>query len=344
MLRCRSLLISVVLALTLSGVAQAAVTVFQDPTDTGTPGAPAATVTVGGAAVPLNLYYQTGNVASTPSSAKCLSGTGDEVCGWDIHVSTSSPSVVLQSFTPEAGSDTVFGIANTVSGFVLRANGGNPLVGELGTHRIGTLLVSATGPGSVTVSGNLFVTAALAAAPVTTGNVLATATGGGPDPDGDGVLDPADNCPTVANADQADGDGDLVGNVCDNCTTLANPRIADIPAFLSANTWATLTGGQRDDDHDGFGNRCDADFTATGALVGSADLVQFRASSGKNRTGDTCGTEGTRPCAAFDLDETGLLIGSSDLTIYRSLSGKAAGPRCTTCPLACNAGSTGACN
>src|SRR5262245_50070877 len=35
------------------------------------------------------------------------------------------------------------------------------------------------------------------------------------DSDRDGVADPADNCPTVANADQRDIDGDSVGDACD---------------------------------------------------------------------------------------------------------------------------------
>ena len=38
-----------------------------------------------------------------------------------------------------------------------------------------------------------------------------------PDADGDGVPDATDNCPSVANANQADNDGDLRGNACDNC-------------------------------------------------------------------------------------------------------------------------------
>ncbi|MEO1573365.1 MAG: Ig-like domain-containing protein [Pseudomonadota bacterium] len=38
---------------------------------------------------------------------------------------------------------------------------------------------------------------------------------GGVDTDGDGVLDSADNCVVVANADQRDTDGDSLGNACD---------------------------------------------------------------------------------------------------------------------------------
>jgi hypothetical protein len=37
------------------------------------------------------------------------------------------------------------------------------------------------------------------------------------DADGDGVPDPADNCPNTPNANQADGDGDGMGDVCDPC-------------------------------------------------------------------------------------------------------------------------------
>jgi hypothetical protein len=57
------------------------------------------------------------------------------------------------------------------------------------------------------------------------------------DPDGDGVILSRDNCPAIANADQADGDGDGVGTACDNCPAVANPD-------------------QRDDDGDGTGNAC----------------------------------------------------------------------------------------
>jgi len=165
------------------------------------------------------------------------------------------------------------------------------------------------------------------------------------DIDNDGIPDSLDNCPTVANANQADGDGDGVGDACDNCVGVANPRVTpDIPHYLSTNPWATLTGGQRDDDHDGYGNKCDGKFPGVaGSLVSSLDLGQFRASNGHNRTGDNCGGTGTHPCAIYDLDENGTLINSVDLGVFRTLNGKTVGPKCPTCPLTCTSGTAGTC-
>jgi len=51
--------------------------------------------------------------------------------------------------------------------------------------------------------------------------------GGAGDCDGDGVADSGDNCPAIANTDQADGDGDGVGDACDNCPAVANASQAD---------------------------------------------------------------------------------------------------------------------
>ncbi|HTO68849.1 MAG TPA: FG-GAP-like repeat-containing protein [Myxococcota bacterium] len=167
------------------------------------------------------------------------------------------------------------------------------------------------------------------------------------DTDGDGIVDGLDNCPTIANANQLDTDGDGVGDACDSCVNIANPRVTpDAATYLAANPWATLTGGQRDDDHDGYGNKCDAKFPGTlGTAVGAPDLAQFRASNGKSRTGDNCGTSGTLPCAIFDLDEgTAAAIGAPDLAQFRSLNGKVPGPKCPTCPLTCQAGTAGTCN
>lgn len=48
------------------------------------------------------------------------------------------------------------------------------------------------------------------------------------DDDGDGLLNLADNCPTIPNKSQTDDDGDGVGDLCDNCTpTLFRPDMAN---------------------------------------------------------------------------------------------------------------------
>ncbi len=162
------------------------------------------------------------------------------------------------------------------------------------------------------------------------------------DSDGDGVPDLGDNCPTVANASQLDADADFVGDACDNCVNRANPRPVGCFTSATCDQWATLTGGQRDDDHDGYGNRCDAKFVGS-RLVGALDLAQMRASSNQARSGDTCGTSQARPCAIFDLDESDALIGTGDLTVFRALNNKLPGPKCASCPLPCTAGTAGTC-
>jgi hypothetical protein len=174
---------------------------------------------------------------------------------------------------------------------------------------------------------------------------------GGGDSDGDGVADGLDDCPTVANPGpiQADADGDGVGDACDNCVNAANARVpGGSAAFLAANPWATLTGGQRDDDHDGFGNVCDAKFTATGLSVGPTDTAQYKASLGHDRTTDTCGTSHTTPCAIFDLNlgqnTDGVnAINPVDTARYKLLLGSPPGPKCASCPLPCEAGPSGSC-
>jgi len=70
------------------------------------------------------------------------------------------------------------------------------------------------------------------------------------DADGDGIADPNDNCPFVANRDQANGDGDGIGDACDNC-----------PKDLNAD--------QKDTDGDGVGDACSPDIDGDGVLNGA---------------------------------------------------------------------------
>ncbi len=80
----------------------------------------------------------------------------------------------------------------------------------------------------------------------------------GPDSEGDGIADEVDNCPAIANPDQADTDSDGMGDACDpdadgdgldndadNCPAIANP-------------------GQADQDADGVGDACDPDADGDG--------------------------------------------------------------------------------
>jgi N-acetylneuraminic acid mutarotase len=167
------------------------------------------------------------------------------------------------------------------------------------------------------------------------------------DADQDDVDDAEDNCPTIANTDQSDADRDGVGDVCDNCVGTSNPRVTpDSATYLAANPWATLTGGQRDDDHDGYGNQCDADFpnTSQGGNVGPADTAQLKASIGKDRKTDTCGTSHSLPCAIFDLlIDTADNIGPADTAVFRTKLGHPPGPKCPSCPLPCESGPQGSC-
>jgi uncharacterized repeat protein (TIGR01451 family) len=115
-------------------------------------------------------------------------------------------------------------------------------------------------------------------------------TGGGtppttidPDTDGDGILDSADNCPTVANATQEDLDQDGQGDACDldidddgvantldNCPRNANPL-------------------QEDLDIDDVGDVCDPDIDGDGDLNGT-DCAPRNAAVHHGAT-ETCNNE-----------------------------------------------------
>jgi cysteine-rich repeat protein len=78
------------------------------------------------------------------------------------------------------------------------------------------------------------------------------------DTDGDGKVDPVDNCPTVANSNQANTDGDLLGNVCDPCPSdPGNDSDSDGICYASDNCRTTYNPTQSDVDGDGVGDACD---------------------------------------------------------------------------------------
>ena len=108
----------------------------------------------------------------------------------------------------------------------------------------------------------------------------------GIDGDGDGVPHSSDNCPDLANPDQADPDGDGLGTVCDNCPDLANLDQADL-------------------DGDGAGDVCDDDDDDDGELDTTdncpVDANPDQADEDGDEVGDACDAcPGTIPGVGVD--------------------------------------------
>ena len=73
------------------------------------------------------------------------------------------------------------------------------------------------------------------------------------DSDGDGIANNVDNCPSVANPDQADSDGDGIGDACDSNVDTDGDGIPD----NQDNCPDEANPDQADDDGDGIGNACE---------------------------------------------------------------------------------------
>ncbi|MFO0750290.1 MAG: MopE-related protein [Myxococcota bacterium] len=109
------------------------------------------------------------------------------------------------------------------------------------------------------------------------------------DRDRDGVLDPDDNCPDVANTDQGNGDGDTLGDACDVC-----PAASDED--------------QADSDHDGVGDAC-----------------QDKDGDGVLDTDDNCPADANADQTDSDDDGVGDVCDPLDTSIVASGNGGCAG-------------------
>jgi hypothetical protein len=145
------------------------------------------------------LCIQQPGIGSDPNLACSGAGSGDEFCGWDLRI-VATDGAMLVDFVPDDPNAVVFNLTPSE----LRGNGGNPILGQVGAHPVGTLTVKATSaPGTVQVTGNLYVTSALATAPVEANTLAATAADAcadkGGDSDGDTLCNDEDPCKTFPN-------------------------------------------------------------------------------------------------------------------------------------------------
>ncbi len=138
--------------------------------------------------------------------------------------------------------------------------------------------------------------------------VDANATGSSTDDnDNDGIADNVDNCPGIANADQADSDNDGIGDLCDGTSGSANTSDGDNDGVNNANDNCpnVANADQADTDNDGIGDACDSNNSSAsdGDNDGVADAVDNcpnvananQADTDLDGIGDACDTTQTDP-------------------------------------------------
>jgi hypothetical protein len=235
--------------------------VYLDANDDGVPG-PSEAIAPNQTQI-LHLYIDGG---ATPSAADtaCVSGSGDELCAWQLTIEASG-ELELLSFTP-AG-DAVHSITSAR----LRSVGGDAIAGTLGPVKVGDLSVEAGASGELAVTSGKAVGAALAlraldarkisAVPEPAAGLLfaaafaslfslarrrsrhapalvalllfAPALAHAADTDADGVDDAEDNCPYWSNPGQSDVGGfdsdtpDGIGDAC-QCGDVSGDGIVDL--------------------------------------------------------------------------------------------------------------------
>lgn len=162
-----------------------------------------------------------------------------------------SCTILGTDFDPDlAGGETLAGMV------VSAADGADVAAGTATFATTGTTLTLTTAAvGDPAAGDTVNVVATDATDPTITSTascVLAAAVAPPVDTDGDGVNDDVDNCPDVANADQADADGDGIGDACDTVADSDGDGVADDVD----NCPDVSNPDQTDTDGDGIGDAC----------------------------------------------------------------------------------------
>ena len=97
------------------------------------------------------------------------------------------------------------------------------------------------------------------------------------DSDGDGVDNALDNCPTIANADQANEDGDKFGDACDPCPIEANdtPSDPDGDGVADSCDPHPATAGDRIAVFEGFANGVPSTWDVVGTTTAATGTISL---------------------------------------------------------------------
>lgn len=148
----------------------------------------------------------------------------------------------------------------------------------------------------------------------TSSNVTITQGTTPPDGDHDGIPDSTDNCPNVANANQANADGDSFGDVCDACP---NDPLNDVDhdgvCGNMDNCPTVANANQLDSDGDGLGDACDLCFAACDdGNVCTTDSCN--PSVGCVHTNNTASCDDGNACTTNDTCSNGTCAGGAPLS------------------------------
>jgi len=180
------------------------------------------------------------------------------------------------------------------------------------------------------------------------------------DSDGDGVSNCLDNCPTLANANQANADGDARGDACDNCPTVANSTQAnsdgDTLGDACDNCPTTTNQTQANVDGDSAGDACDNCPTVSNSTQTNSDgdtlgdacdncpttTNQTQANADGDSRGDVCDNCPTAPNSTqtnSDGDTLGDACDNCPTTTNQTqtnVDGDSRGDACDNCPSVAN--------